>query len=391
MIDLKLLANKSSIKKYDARSIILKESDNNCDEMFILLIGKVRIVKNYSLANEIVLDTVTPGNIFGETNFFGEGTSSITAIALEDTTVASITKNNFINIAKKNNDLFIQLIEVLCERVSKAQNVTKLLNSEKQLLISNYNIDEASFYKSMLFPKGHSTYEMMCPEGSESYIYPQTYTCPYCKQAFDGFTPLSSKLVLKGDLSCNMRRVYQSFDPLWYEVITCPHCYFSALESGFNSEEKINKELISDKLELINMNLKLNLQEPRDIEQVFASHYLALLCSSAFDKKKQLDAKLWLSLSWLYSDVNDYQMERFATEKALEYTDLYYSECDLSLEAKQVALMILGTLSRKLGNYNGAILYLSKAITVPTGKSVYKRLIELEIDEIREEKKANSY
>ena len=48
--------------------------------------------------------------------------------------------------------------------------------------------------------------------------------------------------------------------------------------------------------------------------------------------------------------------------------------------------MILGTLARKLQNYNDAILYLSKAISVRNGKSVYKRLIDLEIDEIREEK-----
>jgi len=137
------------------------------------------------------------------------------------------------------------------------------------------------------------------------------------------------------------------------------------------------------------LELNLNLEEPRDIEQVFASHYLALICSNGYEKKKQIDAKLWLSISWLYSDVNDVEMERFAVEKALEYTDIYYSECDLSPEARQVALMILGTLARKLNNYNDSILYLSKAITVPTGKSVYKRLIELEIDEIREEKNKN--
>lgn len=386
MIDIKLLANKSSIKKFNAGSVIINENENDCDEMYILLIGKVRIIKNYELPNEVIIETITPGNIFGEMNFFYEGPSNTTAIAIEDTTVASITKNNYINIAKKNNALFIQLMEVLSERVIKAQNDVKLMNSLKMKLIKENNIDEKTFYKSLLFPKEHATYSMIRPEEFENYIYPQTYTCPYCNQTFEDFVPLSSKLVLKGDLSCNMRRIYQSFDPIWYEVITCPHCYFSALENGFNSDEKIKKELIADQLDLIRMELNLNFDEPRDIEQVFASHYLALICSNGFDKKKQIDAKLWLSISWLYSDINDVNMERFAVEKALEFTDVYYSECDLSPEARQVALMILGTLARKLGNYNDSILYLSKAITVPTGKSVYKRLIELEIDEIREEK-----
>ena len=386
MIDIQLIANKTNIKKYESGSIIINENGKDCDEMFILLIGKVNIVKNYDFPNKVILETITPGNIFGEMNFFCKGTSNTTAIAVEDTTVASITKKNFISMAKKNNDLFIQLMEILSERVIKAQNNIKLINSEKMRIFKDYDINENAFYKSLLFPKEHITYSIVRPDEFENYIYPQTYTCPYCNQTFEGFTPLSSKLVLKGDISCNMRRIYQSFDPIWYEVITCPHCYFSALENSFTSEEKLKKDLFADQLDLIKMELSLNFEEPRDIEQVFASHYLALICSSGYDNKKQIDAKLWLSVSWLYSDVNDAKMERFAVEKALEYTQIYYSECDLSKEASQVALMILGTLARKLGNYNGSILYLSKAIAVPSGKSVYKRLIELEIDEIREEK-----
>ena len=121
MIDVKLLANKSSIKKYDAGSIIIKENDD-CNEMFILLIGKVKIIKNYELPNEFVFETVNPGNIFGEMNFFNEGISNTTAVAVEDTTVASITKVNYISLAKKHNDLFIQLMEILSERVARVQN-----------------------------------------------------------------------------------------------------------------------------------------------------------------------------------------------------------------------------------------------------------------------------
>ncbi len=385
MIDVKLLANKSSIKKYDAGSIIIKENDD-CNEMFILLIGKVKIIKNYELPNEFVFETVNPGNIFGEMNFFNEGISNTTAVAVEDTTVASITKVNYISLAKKHNDLFIQLMEILSERVARVQNELKLINFEKQKLIKDYNIDEEAFYKSMFLPKGHVQYPMIRPEEFENYIYPQTYVCPYCGKSFDDFTPLSSKMVLKGEISCNMRRVYQSFDPLWYEIITCPHCYFSALESGFDSEQKLIKENFADQLDLIRMGLKLDFKEPRNLDQVFASHYLALICSAGFDNKKQIDSKLWLSISWLYEDIKDKKMERFAVEKALEYTNIYYSECELSSEATQVVLMILGTLARKLQNYNDAILYLSKAISVRNGKSVYKRLIDLEIDEIREEK-----
>jgi len=71
----------------------------------------------------------------------------------------------------------------------------------------------------------------------------------------------------------------------------------------------------------------------------------------------------------------------------LEFTNLYYSETELSSEATQTVLMILGTLARKTQKYNDAMLYLSKAMAVRDGKPAYKRLIDLELDEIRDRRK----
>lgn len=386
MIDVNLLASRASMKKYDSGSVITKEKDN-CNELFILLIGKVNIVKNYNMPNEQIVETVTPGNIFGIMNFFNEGVCQYTSVAVENTTVATINKANYISLAKKHNDLFIDLMKMLSDSVTKMQNEIRLANLEKQKMIKSYNIDEEHFYKSMLFPKGHDQYPVIRPEEYDNFLYPHSFSCPHCGQSFDSVTTLSSKLITKGELSCDMRRNYQSFEPIWYEVVTCPHCYFSAFESGFDTSQRLKKEQFVEQLELIRKRLILDFNGPRTLDQVFASYYLALICSSGFESKKQIDSKLWLSLSWLYSDIKDLKMEKFAIEKALEYTNIYYSETELSPETTQVNLMILGTLAKKLQNYNDAILYLSKAMSVRNGKSVYKRLIDLEMDEIRDRKK----
>lgn len=386
MIDVKLLATRANMKKYDAGSIIINENEN-CSEMFILLIGKVNIVENHKMKNEKIIETITPGNIFGIMNFLNEGVSQNTIVAIEDTTVATINKVNYISLAKKHNNLFIELLDILTERANKTQSEIRLINLEKQKMIEYCNIDEESFYKSMLFPKGHAKYPTVRPEEYDKFLYPHNFICPHCGQSFDSVTPLTSKLVTKGELACDMRKNYQSFDILWYEIVTCPHCYFSSFESGFETSHRLKKEMFADELELVKRNLALEFKEPRTLDQVFASHYLALICSSGFESKKQIDSKLWLSLSWLYSDVRDLQMEGFATQKALEFTNLYYSETELSAEATQTVLMILGTLARKTQNYNDAMLYLSKAMAVRDGKPAYKRLIDLELDEIRDRRK----
>ncbi len=386
MIDIKLLVNICNVKKYSADTVVLSEDDKEQDEMFILLVGNVKVYKNYKLPNEICLGEITPGNIFGEMNLFNKRSNAITVIAADDITVAAITRKNFHSLAKKNSDVLLQIMEMLCERVANVNDEIAMSNIEKTKIFNDYNIDANEFYKSLLFPREDYTYNVIRPAEYEKVLYNQSYTCPYCQNTFSGFIPLTSKLVLKGDLSCNMRRIYHDFDPLWYEIMTCPNCYFSAIESYFDSENKLDKKMFEDNLNLIKSKLELDFNEPKSIQQVFASYYLALICSSGYEKKKQIEAKIWLSLSWLYGDLKDYKMEKFAAQNAYEYTKIYYSECDLSLEAKQVALMILGTLARKLQNYDDAIFHLSSAITVNTGKTVYKRLIENEIYDIREER-----
>lgn len=390
MIDLKLLANRATIKKYDSGSVIMDEYNSGSDEIYILLIGKVELYKNYKSQYEILLDTLNPGYMFGEINVYSDSSNLYTAIATQPTTLASISRINFINLAKKNTDLFIQLMEVLCERVLKVQNKVELLNTEKIKLINEYGIDVDSFYKRMLFPKDHRTNYSIRPNEYEQYIYKQNYTCPYCHNEFDDYTILSSKLIMKDELKCDLRRKYQSFEPLWYEVLTCPHCYFSAYESIFTNTVKINKNSIANNLEIIHSGLNLNFEEPKKMDQVFTSYYLALMCTDAFENKKQLEARLWLSLYRLYGDIGDSHMEKYAAEKAYETTQNYYSECNLSNDARQTILMTLGTLARKLGNTNDAILCLSNAVREQPSKTVYRRLIEIEIDEMRNERKHNN-
>ncbi len=382
MIDIKLLASRANVLKFDNGALIAKENED-CSEMFILLIGKINIVKNYGLANERVVEVLTPGNIFNLVNFFNESPCTETAVAVGETTVASINKANYVSLAKKNINLFIQLLETLSYSASKMQNQIRLQDLEKQKLLEHYNIKEEDFYRSILYPNGHGNYSLVRPDEFNEFLYPHSYTCPHCNQSFDSVTALSSKLVAKGELSCDLRRHYQSFDVLWYEVVTCPHCYFSSFESGFENSIRLKKQLFSDKLELIKKNFNIDFKEPKTLDQVFASHYLALICSAGFESKKQIDSKLWLSLSWLYEDVKDAKMLELANEKALEATKLYYSETELSSEATQINLMILGTLARKTKRYNDAMLYLSKAMSVRDGRPAYKRIIDIEMDEIR--------
>lgn len=389
MLDVKLLANKATVKKFNKGEIIYRENEKKCDDIFILLIGKVNVYKNYELSTEIVLDTVIPGNVFGETNLSNVEYNIDTAKAEDNTTVAVITKRNLISLVKQNSTLLLQIIDLLCERVKKTQNMIDYNNYEKIEIVNKYRIDLKEFYKSVLFPDGHKKYSLIQPDCYDDYIIKEQYTCPCCKEKFEDYSILSSKLSLMEEMKCDMRKKYNNFEPIWYEIKTCPYCNFSAFESLFTSGLKVNEDEFINKLNLARhgINIVDNENEKRNVNQVFNSHYLALICSSGFENYKQINAKLWLSLSWLYKDINDNKMEAYATERAYEANKVFYNECNLSDELSQTTLMIIGTLAKRLGNYDEAILNLSKAIRTPNCKSVYKRLIDMEVDNIRSMKK----
>ncbi len=386
MIDIKLLANMCSIKKFSAGKLIIDENDKTNEEMFILLVGSVKAVKNYQTDDEIFVSKINPGNIFGQMSLFNNRDNGVSIIAIDEITVASITKRNFNSLAKKNVDVAIQMMEMVCERVYYANIEVARSNMEKTKIFETYNIDENEFYDSLLYMKGHGTYDKTRPQEFEKVLYEDTFVCPNCQKAFDAMVPLTSRLIQKGELTCDMRRNFNDFDPIWYDVVTCPHCYFSAIENMMKSDFTLNKQSYEDMLTLLNMRLKLDFTEPKTAQQVFASHYLALLCAEGYDNSKQLKSKYWRSLSWLYADFKDEKMELAATKNAYEATQKYFSESTLSEDASQITLMILGTLAGNLKEYNDAIRYLSDAARVQISKTAYRQIIENEISRLRDKK-----
>ena len=103
----------------------------------------------------------------------------------------------------------------------------------------------------------------------------------------------------------DLRKRYKGFQAEWYDILTCPHCYFSMLFDYFIEPVRFQKEKIQEALAAAKNETALDFTAERDLDFVFAAHYLALLCSPAFpSKQKQLDLKLWANpVSYTHLDV----------------------------------------------------------------------------------------
>lgn len=388
MIDIKVITGFTELRKFPINTILFSPRDRTYEDMYILISGKVEMKSNYKTITEKTEQSVEQGDIFGFEGMFCKMPRSYTAVTTGDSVLAVLSKQTFLDLSRKDPQASFLIIQSICMQVQKSQTELMRLKTERQKLFEICNITEAEFNKSLLFPKGHGNYTAEKPDEFDKFLFKRVYTCPNCQTQISGFMQLSTKLIPDGQVNCDLRRKYKGFEPSWYNVITCPHCYFSALESIMNAKEPIKRDAFSLSLENIKATVELDFDAPKNLQQVFASYYLAAICANGYDKKSQILAKIWLNLSWLYSDVKDENMELYASKNAYEALHDYLDTVTLTGEALQMNLMVLGTLAKKIGDREIAFTHLNAAKRVDGGKQVYKQLIEREMDEIRDLKNA---
>jgi uncharacterized protein (DUF2225 family) len=231
-----------------------------------------------------------------------------------------------------------------------------------------------------LFPEGHGSYKLPIKEQDASCLMLKTAKCPLCKTEFKTQRVRNSKLSLDHTDS-DMRSHYRGIEPLYYDVITCPRCLYSALTEMF---EKPEKGILPAELEAIRPGVQIRNGADMDTFSVFAGYYLALLCApKCFASNALAIAKLYLKLSRIYGDCGDKHMEEELTKKALEAYIGVYEQGDLTGSQEQQLCLIIGELSYKINDMKNALEFLFKAKNITDGAPLLKTQAEDRIFEIR--------
>lgn len=235
---------------------------------------------------------------------------------------------------------------------------------------------------SPLFPEGHGTYTLSFNPDDRTYLMESEYTCPYCKKAFKTLRVRGSKLQVES-VDVDMRNRYRGVEPLYFDVVTCPHCLYSAITDDFKSPDLLKADLSEIKALQGKVNVLSGAQ--RDTFSIFAGYYLALLCApKCFVKHHQATAKLLLKLSRVYQDCGDQAMELETSRRALDaYMHIYINE-ESTPEMDQQLCLIMGELYLKLGDTKQARDFFFKAKTNRLGAQVLKTQAENRLGEIRE-------
>ncbi len=132
-------------KNYARNKTILLEEDT-LNYMYIILSGKVKVVHSGLDGKEHIVAIHKKGDFFGEMALLDGKTSPATVVALEDTSITIISKNDFETYLLRNDKILRQTVTILCTRLRESWMMIKVLslpNAEDRVravlnILSNY-------------------------------------------------------------------------------------------------------------------------------------------------------------------------------------------------------------------------------------------------------------
>ena len=421
MINLGTLKNIANAKKY------LKDDQiaNGClrAQMFIVLKGEVGAFVSGQAQNEKRLAIFGPGDFFGETAFFLEKDMCVNFVALTAVIVLPIYRHFIHTFIKDEPELCFELMKEMCDRlydISAAyeeqpghpwtspktmteETLPEETPADLPVIVPNTDpIPTAPPQSAVvqatpqgpcfsLFPEQHGSYTLPSLHSDKLFLMEKGFICPVCKKSIKSLKVKPSKLIT--DITDkDMRIRYKGVEPIYYDIVTCPHCLYSALADMFESPDKADSGLRRE-LEAIKPEIGTVLGTVTSPFSVFAGYYLALFCApKCFCAPHLAVAKLLLKLHWIYQDCKDQLMEEITARRALHAYMYVYQNVTNPPKIDQQLCLIIGELYIKLNDTHNARSFLLKAQSNREGIPLLRTKAAGRIADVREmegEKRSN--
>ncbi len=105
-----------------------------CDQphnLYTVVSGEVKLLKQTEDGREMIVEIAYPGEIFGEEAIFDGQPYPLTAQALSDVELLSVSRSDFFAFLRDNPDLALEIITELGARLRTAQNTIRALAMER--------------------------------------------------------------------------------------------------------------------------------------------------------------------------------------------------------------------------------------------------------------------
>jgi CRP-like cAMP-binding protein/CheY-like chemotaxis protein len=116
-----ILSDKRTIKKVKKRDLLFMEGDT-LSHLFFIVSGKIKTFKSNESGKDLIIDILKEGDFLGHVALLEDKPLNESAIAIEDSEVAIIPKEDFFQLLYSNNDVAITFIRLMSHNLSEAED-----------------------------------------------------------------------------------------------------------------------------------------------------------------------------------------------------------------------------------------------------------------------------
>ena len=135
--DLGRIADKMVAKHFENGNYIFLE-DSDGEQCFFVLEGSVKVTRLSKDGREVILAMLNEGDFFGEMSLLDGESRSANVIALEETKVLTLDRNDFIAVVNDYPQIAVQLLKELARRLRKSDRQIaslSLSDAEKRIAL----------------------------------------------------------------------------------------------------------------------------------------------------------------------------------------------------------------------------------------------------------------
>ena len=377
MIDITLLRDRSRLRQYPKGAVI--SGSGRGAVMFAVLSGDILIIAGYGTPKIEQVAMLGAGTFHIDAALLDEDKALYTAVAASDAVLLPVEKSAIYDFMLGEPELAGEIVRELTNRRDTAA-LQGLGGSVGSGPCGGAPERESNGFT--LFPIGHRSCAL--PVGSQdgACLMEKATVCPVCGVPFQALSVRPSRLAVERTDS-DMRIRYKGVEPLYYEVLTCPGCLYSALRDVFEIPERRRQDIRRELSGAVGC-LAAEIHMLTDSDAVFARYYLALRCAPVcFAQHHYLSARLLYIMSRLYQDAGNTAMEEETAARALAAFDCAYQSERMTPRQEQQVCVLLGELYLKQNDLKKSALYFSKARSRGEKRGVLRRHAEDRMYDIR--------
>ncbi|ACM22272.1 MULTISPECIES: DUF2225 domain-containing protein [Thermotoga] len=180
-------------------------------------------------------------------------------------------------------------------------------------------------------------------------FWEKEFTCPFCGHRFKKKMVFFDAVKIKSR-DIDLKPIFEDVNPMLYEVVTCPNCYFSAFDRDFETI-KIKGEETEKKLKklLEEARKKIKIKDEETPTEAIKRYALSGIVYSVLNQRKKV-AISYLKIAWIFREMGKPEDEKRYLERALREFENHFKYDSYEESDEPMILFYLGVLNQILGN-----------------------------------------